>query len=183
MQENNETKPGSDSNIGALKAKSGSTKNILIAAVVILAIGIISLGAYGYTKIQSDNKKINSLNSQISDLQNTKKNLETAAVEAAKAAATQVVSKVMTTTSDVDQVNTLAKNQVEAEVGAVVGKNVTLSSATICTDKQFATAKRNSESMAFKKVNGTWVYIFGYQNITPELTEKWGLPSSFCTGQ
>ena len=182
MQENNETKPEADSNIGAVKAKSDNSKNILIATVVILAAGIISLGVYGYTKIKSDNKKINDLNSQVADLQNTKKNLETAAIEAAKAAATQVVSKV-TTPSDVDQVNTLAKNQVEAEVGAVVGKNVTLSTATICTDKQFATAKRNSESMAFKKVNGAWVYIFGYQQIAPELTEKWGLPSSFCTGQ
>jgi len=183
MQENNGTKPGSDSNIGATKAKSDNSKSLLIAAVVILAIGIISLGAYGFSKTQSDNKKINDLKSEVTDLQNTKKNLESAAVEAAKAAATQVVSKVTTTPSDVDQVNTLAKNQVEAEVGAVVGKNVTLSSATICTDKQFASLKRNNSEMAFKKVNGTWVYIFGFQQTTPELTEKWGLPSNFCAGQ
>lgn len=65
--------------------KKDKSKKVWIVLFVITLLALIGLGVYGYTKVQSDNKKINDQQAQIDDLQNKKKTLEDAAAAAATA--------------------------------------------------------------------------------------------------
>ncbi|MCX6805990.1 MAG: hypothetical protein NTY56_00895 [Patescibacteria group bacterium] len=72
--------------------KRDKSKKVWIILFVISLIALIGLGVYGYIKIQSDRKKINDQQAQISDLQNNKKTLEDAAAAAATAVTKAVTS-------------------------------------------------------------------------------------------
>lgn len=65
--------------------KKDKSKKVWIVLFVITLLALMGLGVYGYTKIQTDNKKIKDQQAQIDDLQNKKKTLEDAAAAAATA--------------------------------------------------------------------------------------------------
>jgi cell division protein FtsB len=68
--------------------KKDKSKKVWIVLFVITLLALIGLGVYGYTKVQSDNKKIKDQQAQIDDLQNKKKTLEETAAAAKTATST-----------------------------------------------------------------------------------------------
>jgi len=72
--------------------KRDKSKKVWVILFVITLLALIGLGAYGYIKVQNDNKKIKDQQAQIDDLINKKKTLEDAAAKAATAVAQVVTS-------------------------------------------------------------------------------------------
>jgi hypothetical protein len=111
------------------QTKPKSNKSWMIVAITFVLISI-GLGSYGFITIRNLNNKINSLNSQVSDLQNKKKTLEDAAAAAASAAVKATVA-VNTTTSKTDQdkiVSALrsqcSEKYVNSENGSTIGADL-----------------------------------------------------------
>jgi len=162
--------------------KKDKSKKVWIVLFVITLLALIGLGVYGYTKVQSDNKKIKDQQAQIEDLQNNKKTLEDAAA-AAKAALNTATNK-----SDNDLINTATINYLEAVVGAKNNQTFKIEDININSSKNFATVsigvlqngqRTTGYAVVLKKVNGSWVPILQGQQTLPEDVTKYGIPNDF----
>jgi len=163
--------------------KKDKSKKVWIALFVITLLAFIGLGVYGYTKVQSDNKKIKDQQAQIDDLQNTKKTLEDAAAAAAKAAVNTVTNK-----TDNDLINTATTNYLESAIGAKNNQTFKIETVKINTAKTFATVgvgvldngqRTSGFNVILKKVNNSWVVISEGQQSVPEEVTKYGIPNDF----
>lgn len=188
MKKDEEVKKAMPSDHSMDLPKKDKAKTAWMIIAIVALVVLIGLGIYGYMQMQKTNQKIKDQQAQIDELNDAKKTLEDTAAAAAKAA-TDAAAKAVTsaaTSSDADQVSQLAKNQSEASVGTVVGKNVNLGVPRISDDKKFAVLGISGiadgqsgpgAGMYFKKVNGSWVYLGTIQNMTPEFRERYGIPA------
>jgi len=169
------------------KKDAGKMIWMIVAIVAILAL-IGSIG-YGYMSMKNLNKKISDQQAQINNLSNTKKTLEDAASAAATAAtdaAAKAVGNAISNQTDNQQIQTVTKNTIEAQVtqqGKITSVTVTK------TEGNFAAANYTSSStdlsssgQAFlKKVNGQWVVILPGVQAVPSASEGklYGLPTGW----
>ncbi len=154
----------------------------MIVAIIFILISI-GLGVYGFITIRNQNNKINSLNSQVSDLQNKKKTLEDAAAAAAKAVVSSANTK-----SDSDLINSSVVNYLEAAEGSKNNQTFKVESVKINTAKTFASVgvgvlengqRTSGFNVVLKKVNGSWIVISQGQQSVPEDVTKYGIPNDF----
>ena len=178
MEENNSTPNPSMGN--AMPKKSVNVWMIVAIIFILISIG---LGVYGFITIRNQNNKINSLNSQVSELQNIKKTLEDTAAAAAKAVVSSTSAK-----SDNDSINTSVINYLEAAVGSKNNQTFKIESVKINTAKTFATVgvgvlengqRASGFSVILKKVNNSWIVISQGQQSIPEDVTKYGIPNDF----
>jgi hypothetical protein len=164
-------------------AMSKKSVNVWMIVAIIFILISIGLGVYGYITIRNQNNKINSLNSQVADLQNKKKTLEDAAAAAAKAAVNTATNK-----TDNDLINTATINYLEAVVGAKNNQTFKIEDININSSKNFATVsigvlqngqRTTGYAVVLKKVNGSWVPILQGQQTLPEDVTKYGIPNDF----
>jgi flagellar biogenesis protein FliO len=157
--------------------------NVWMIVAIIFVLISIGLGVYGFIAIRNQNNKINNLNSQVADLQNTKKALEDAAAAAAKAAVNTATNK-----TDNDLVNTSTTNYLESAVGAKNNQTFKIETVKINTAKTFATVgvgvlengqRTSGFNVILKKVNNSWVVISEGQQSVPEEVTKYGIPNDF----
>lgn len=154
--------------------------NAWMIVAIIFILASIGLGVYGFITIRNQNNKINSLNSQVADLQNTKKTLEDAVAAAAKSATSQNVNNTLGTSDEA--LIAQAKNKILARIGNKVA-NVTI----VDRNGDFARVAYSASdqpgrgsSMTFKKVNGTWQFIYeGQLNPCTDLIEIFGVPEAW----
>jgi len=150
----------------------------MIIAIIFILISI-GLGIYGFITIRNQNNKINNLNSQVSDLTNKKKTLE----DAAAAAATAVTKNISSSQATTDEaLITQAKNKILS--------NLTNKTANVNIDERNGDFVRvaystsdlpgGGSSMTFKKVNGTWQFIYaGQLNPCTDLIALYGVPEAW----
>lgn len=152
----------------------------MIVAIIFILISI-GLGVYGFITIRNQNNKINILNSQVADLQNTKKTLEDAAAAVATAATKAVTSS---SQSPSDAAKIAAINWLEAETGEKNGQTFIVKTIKVSKDGNFASVEilpPNSNTgntyVILKKVNGSWVAIGESLQYLPEWA-KYGVPQT-----
>ena len=177
MEETSNTPSPSMGN--AMPKKSVNVWMIVAIIFILIAIG---LGVYGFITIRNQNNKINNLNSQVADLTNKKKNLE----DAAAAAATAVTKAVSTNQTATDEaLIAQAKNKILSNLTNktanvnIAERNGDFVRVTYSTSDQ-AVPGPGGSSMTFKKVNGTWQFIYaGQLNPCTDLIALYGVPEAW----
>ncbi|GDX62563.1 hypothetical protein LBMAG34_0970 [Candidatus Saccharibacteria bacterium] len=152
--------------------------NVWMIVAIIFILIIIGLGVYGFITIRNQNNKINSLNSQVSDLQNTKKTLEDAVAAAAKDVAQSTVSTQGTTD---EALIAQAKNRILTQTDVkTVNATITEKKGDFAKISYNINSQNNASSMVFKKVNGTWQFIYaGQLNPCTDLIAIYGVPETW----
>jgi len=157
--------------------KKDKSKKVWIVLFVITLLTLIGLGVYGYTKVQSDNKKIKDQQAQIDDLQNKNKTLE----ETAAAAKTVTQSTVSAQGTTDEALIVQAKNRILTQTDVkTVNATITEKKGDFAKISYNTNSQNNASSMVFKKVNGTWQFIYaGQLNPCTDLIAIYGVPESW----
>jgi cell division protein FtsB len=159
--------------------KRDKSKKVWVILFVITLLALIGLGAYGYIKVQNDNKKIKDQQAQIDDLTNKKKTLE----DAAAATATAVTKNMSSSQATTDEaLITQAKNKILSNLtNKTANVNITERNGDfVRVAYSTSDLPGGGSSMTFKKVNGTWQFIYaGQLNPCTDLIALYGVPEAW----
>lgn len=161
--------------------KSGK---VWIVISILLLLALVGLVVYGYLNMQSQNSKVSSLNSKITDLEGQKKALEDAAAKAAADAAKKGTS----TTTDQDRILAAIRSQcaenytTETAVGPDVQEyKIDTISGNYAKASYLCKGGNEGPSVILVKQNDNWnVVASGIGEIVqPAVRQLYSIPASF----
>lgn len=171
-----------------MPAKKGG--KVWMVLTIILALALIGMGIYGYIKFKDLNNQITAQQTEISNLQNTKKTLEDAASAAATAAtnaAAKAVGNAISSQTDKDMIEAAIKadcaqqNAAKTEVGPTDKTfNIKSISGNYAQASFLCTGANEGPETILVKSNGNWVIVAkGIGEFVPaKVRAEYNIPST-----